>query len=171
MLVVFAGLPGTGKTTIAREVARRCRATYLRIDSIEQAVRSANMLVGDVGAAGYAAAYALSEANLRLGQIVIADCVNPVAVTRAAWRSVAASASSPILEIEIICSDAAEHRRRIESRAIDVPGLTRPTWVSVAAHTYEPWCEPHMVIDTAKMQPGDAAATIIAAIERPAPRG
>ena len=40
MLVVFGGLPGTGKTTLARQVADRLGATYLRIDTIEQALRS-----------------------------------------------------------------------------------------------------------------------------------
>jgi predicted kinase len=121
MLVVFAGLPGTGKTTVAQLVARQCGATYLRIDTIEQALRSANIVTDDIGPAGYVAAYALAEANLRLGQIVVADCVNPVAATRDAWRSVAASASFPMLDIEIICSDPVEHRRRVEGRTVDGP--------------------------------------------------
>ena len=101
MLIVFGGLPGAGKTTIARLVAQGCGAAYLRIDAIEQALRAAEILPGDVGPAGYFVAYALSEANLKLGQAVVADCVNPLPVSRAAWRAVAASASSPILEIEI----------------------------------------------------------------------
>ncbi len=87
MLVVVSGLPGTGKTTIAQQVARQSHATCLRIDAIDQAVRSANVLADDIGPAGYAVAYALSEANLRLGQVVVADCVNPLSITRAAWRS------------------------------------------------------------------------------------
>lgn len=39
MLIVFGGLPGTGKSTIARALARALRATYLRVDVIEQAIR------------------------------------------------------------------------------------------------------------------------------------
>jgi predicted kinase len=38
-LIVFGGLPATGKTTIARELTRRLAATYLRIDMIEQRLR------------------------------------------------------------------------------------------------------------------------------------
>jgi predicted kinase len=166
MLVVFGGLPGTGKTTIARAVAARCHATYLRIDTIEQAVRSAGVLADDIGPAGYLAAYALAEENLKLGWIVLADCVNPLAITRASWRSVAAAAVSPILEIEIICSDAVEHRRRVEGRIIDVPGLIAPDWASVQAHDYEPWSEPRLVIDTAQLDPDEAAASICLEIER-----
>jgi predicted kinase len=35
MLIVFAGLPGSGKSSIARELAREIGAIWLRIDSIE----------------------------------------------------------------------------------------------------------------------------------------
>ena len=44
MLVVFSGLPGTGKTTIASQLARQTGAAYLRIDVIEQALRDAGVL-------------------------------------------------------------------------------------------------------------------------------
>ena len=38
MLIVFGGLPGTGKTTLSRLVAQDLSATWLRIDVIEVAM-------------------------------------------------------------------------------------------------------------------------------------
>jgi predicted kinase len=68
-LIVFGGLPGTGKTTVARELTVRLAATYLRIDAIEQTLREAGLAVE---AAGYSVANALAAENLKLGRIVIA---------------------------------------------------------------------------------------------------
>jgi len=34
MLIIFGGLPGVGKTTIARKLARHLGAVHVRIDSI-----------------------------------------------------------------------------------------------------------------------------------------
>lgn len=116
MLIAFGGLPGTGKTTIAQALARRVGAIYLRIDVIEQAIRDAGVLAGDIGPAGYQVANALAASNLALGHIVVADSVNPVAESRAGWGSVAASVSAPLVEVEVVCSDATEHRRRVEER-------------------------------------------------------
>jgi predicted kinase len=155
MLIVFAGLPGTGKTTLARALARERAATYLRIDTIEQALRSSRMLAGEVGPAGYMVAYALAEVNLRLGRIVVTDSVNPLAITREAWRKVAATAAVAIFEIEVICSDADEHRRRIETRSIDVGGAAPLTWRQVVDRDYEPWDRPRLVLDTANRTPAD----------------
>ena len=75
MLIVFSGLPGCGKTTIASELARQSGGVYLRIDVIEQALRDARAFAGDVGASGYGVANALALSNVRLGHTVIADCV------------------------------------------------------------------------------------------------
>src|SRR5687768_4497712 len=171
MLVVFGGLPGTGKTCIAREVVRRSGAIYLRIDAIEQAIRAAAGLGDDVGAAGYEVAYALAEANLALGRLVVADSVNPIAATREAWRQVAARTGSPLLEVEIVCSDKAEHRRRVESRRADIPGLRLPSWEQVVAREYEPWTDAMMVIDTAASSVSDAASSICERIEAVQRRG
>src|SRR5687767_10395238 len=85
MLIVFAGLPGVGKTTIARELARQIGAAYVRIDSIEHAIRQSPQLQGAIHDTGYRAAYAVAEDNLGAGLTVIADSVNPLPITREAW--------------------------------------------------------------------------------------
>jgi len=38
MLVVFGGLAGTGKTTLAQRIASGSAAAYVRIDAIEAAM-------------------------------------------------------------------------------------------------------------------------------------
>lgn len=168
VLVVFGGLPGVGKTTIARAVAPRLAATYLRIDGIEQAIRRAGILAEDVGAAGYAVAVAIAEANLRLGSNVVADCVNPVKESRLAWRELADRTSARLLEVEIVCSDRGEHRRRVETREAEIAGHVPPSWAEVLAHEYEPWDGRHLVIDTAALTVRDALVKIVeSAIQRP----
>ena len=165
MLIAFGGLPGTGKTTLAREVAREWQATYLRVDTIEQALRASGALAADVGPAGYTVAYALAEANLRLGRTVVADSVNPLAVTRDAWRQVAADASARIVEVEVVCSDVAEHRRRVETRSVDVAGLILPSWTDVQRRDYEPWSRPRIVLDTATHSVAEALAELRARMD------
>ncbi|MEX5630563.1 MULTISPECIES: AAA family ATPase [Pseudomonas] len=162
MLIVFSGLPGTGKTTIARELARQTGAVYLRIDVIEQAIRDAGVLAGDVGASGYGVANALALSNLQLGHRVVADCVNPVEESRAAWTATAATADVALVNIQVVCTDAQEHRRRVETRTGDIPGLTPPTWQSVSAHEYERWDQPVLTLDTASATATEAVASIVA---------
>lgn len=59
MLIIFSGLPGTGKTAIARELAFQIGAVYLRIDSIEQAMRDSQR-VNEIEDGGYRMAYAIA---------------------------------------------------------------------------------------------------------------
>jgi predicted kinase len=149
MLIIFGGLPGSGKTTIARELARQLGSVHLRIDTIEQAIRNCAAGVGGLDEAGYQVAYGVAEDNLRIGRSVIADSVNPIAITREAWRGVGLRCGVKTIEVEITCSDAVEHRRRVEGRTSDIAGLRVPSWGEVVAREYHPWDREHVVIDTA----------------------
>ena len=146
-----------GKTAIATGLARGFEAVHLRIDSIEQALRNSGVTIS--GPEGYEVAYAIAEDNLKLGRTVIADSVNPIEVTRAAWRKVAQRAGKRCIEIEIVCSDRAEHRRRVESRIADIVGHQLPTWQQVCDREYEPW-QASIVIDTAG-QPVEASISAL----------
>ena len=168
MLIVFSGLPGTGKTTISHRLASRLDAIYLRVDAIEQAIRNAEVLADDVGRSGYLVAIALAQSNLGLGRRVIIDCVNPVAESREAWREVATRAGVPLVDIEVVCSDARVHRRRVETRTVDVPGLKPPTWLSVLQHDYEAWGEGPLWLDSALISPDEAVDAIIEHVSRTA---
>ncbi|ETK17817.1 chloramphenicol phosphotransferase family protein [Pseudomonas sp. FH4] len=161
MLIVFSGLPGTGKTTIANDLAATTGAVYLRIDTIEQAIRNSGALAQDVGRSGYMVAYELARSNLRLGRTVIVDCVNPVIESRVAWSEIASHSGVRLANIQVICSDNHEHQRRVETRVVDIPGLTPPTWQSVLDHEYEPWDKAPFCIDTALTSSVQAVSMII----------
>lgn len=166
-LIIFSGLSGVGKTAIARELARQIDATYLRIDTIEQALRDSASLTGPMDDAGYRVAYVLTEENLRLGRTVVADSVNPLNITRAAWLEVAQRAQARALEIEVVCSDANEHRRRVESRVSDISGLRLPTWTEVITREYHKWDRDHLVLDTASSTIEQSVSRIRQSWKRP----
>lgn len=165
MLIIFAGLPGVGKTTIARGLAEKLGAVYLRIDSIEQALRDSGAVISPMNDSGYRIAYVLAGDNLRLGRTVVADSVNPLRITREAWREVAREAGVESVEIEIKCSDSDEHRRRVESRASDTRGL-KLTWAEVMGREYEPWDREHIVIDTNHLSVEKSVALICSKLQR-----
>jgi predicted kinase len=147
-LIIFAGLPGSGKSTLAAKLASRLAATYLRIDTIEQGLRDVCGL-SKVEGEGYRLAYRMAGENLRLGNTVIADSVNPWELTRKEWNDVAKQAGARFINIEVVCSDPEEHRKRVESRAASVPGLKMPTWQDVLERDYHPWKGKRCSVDTA----------------------
>ncbi|MDR6495707.1 putative kinase [Paraburkholderia terricola] len=161
MLIAFGGLPGTGKTTVAKALARKLPAVYLRIDTFEQAIMASGDNRPEIGPSGYLAAYAVAEDNLRLGLPVVADSANLLNITRAAWRNVALKASVRIYEIELVCSDPTTHRLRIEGRRADIAGHSLPTWNSVLGRPYDAWDSEHLVIDTASLSVEQAIEAII----------
>jgi predicted kinase len=146
-LYAFSGLPGIGKTTLSQLLASRVKAVYLRIDTIEQALR--DLCGTDVKGEGYDLAYRVAADNLRLGMSVVADSCNPIELTRDAWEALARDAQARCVNIEVICSDAQEHRRRIESRKPGMPGFVLPTWEAVLHREYHPWTKERIIIDTA----------------------
>lgn len=154
MLVVLGGLPGTGKTTIARSLVERLGGAHIRIDSIETAMWRAGIgREQPTGIASYVVAEAVAESCLRAGSTVVVDAVNPVEAARRPWRLLADRARARLRVIEIVCSDGVEHRRRLASREADLEDARMPTWDEVQGREYDPWDEPRLVVDTVEPLP------------------
>jgi len=126
MLIILGGLPGVGKSTIGKKLAHKIGAVYLRIDSIEQAIKNAaqynSQNKAEVVAEGYMVAYSIARDNLEIGLTVIADSVNPIEITRSDYRRIAKEANSPYFEVEIVCSDIETHKKRIATRKSTIRG-------------------------------------------------
>jgi predicted kinase len=164
VLISFSGLPGVGKTTVARALAREIRAAYIRVDSIEVALKNSSLKIHPAEDAGYLAAIAVAKDNLLHGLDVIADTVNPIELTRRWWAEAATACNARLLNVETACSDQAEHRRRIEKRRSDIVGLDQPDWEQVQSRGYEDWTGNRMLLDTSKLSVNACVERIIEAL-------
>jgi predicted kinase len=149
-LVVMAGLPASGKSSVARELARRIGAVWLRIDSMDQAIWASGTAPSDLRDWTYRAAQAVAVDNLKIGRDVIADCVNDSQKARDGWSESGRRSGVDVVWLEIICSDPAEHRRRVETRTSDTAGPALPDWDAVVQRGYDPWERDHLIVDTAR---------------------
>lgn len=168
VLVSIGGLPATGKTTVARTLAAQLRAAYVRIDSIETAIGRAEGRFRQTNGwdlpPGYAIGYDVATDQLRNGLDVVAESVNPLRVSRDAWLDAGLAAGARVVEVEVVCSDVEEHRRRAEGRILDIAGLTNPTWQQITNREYDAWERDRVVIDTAILSIGESARLIRAAV-------
>lgn len=164
MLIALGGLPGVGKSTIARNLSRRGGVLWLRIDTIERTLRADNPGKTDLMAEGYHIAAALAEENLANGADVIVDAVNPTPYTRDLWGRAAHAAGARLLQVHITCSNAERHRKRVEARLPEATGLNLPDWPAVLARRFDPWPEADVTIDTASQSPDDASIAITEAL-------
>jgi predicted kinase len=164
VLIVIGGLPGVGKTTVARAVAGRLGAAHVRVDAFEVALLRQGLVPTpeDVGGHGYDLALAAADTCLTAGTSVVVDAVFPVATSRRPFRELAARHGTPVHWLRLICTDPAEHRRRVEDRVADLAGHAVPDWAAVRRRDVDQWHERHTVVDTAT---GDPVAAVLAALE------
>ena len=168
LLISFSGLPGAGKTTLARRLAQQMRGIHVEIDQIEGAIRrnlKESLEESDRYRAAYGVAKAQVESFLRSGHTIIVDGLNSIPATRDLWVKAATAADADLIEVEVICSDHAAHRRRLVERR-DPHRIGTPRSFAIAK-TYQPWDRERVVIDTATMSVEEAVARIREAITAP----
>lgn len=148
---------------MARALAREISAVYIRVDSIEVALKNSSLQIHPAEDAGYLAAVAVTKDNLVHGLNVVADTVNPVELTRK-WAEAVRACNARLLNVEIVCSDRAEHKRRVEMRRSDIVGLDLPDWKRVQSRDYEDWTGNRVALDTSKLSVNDCVKRIIEAL-------
>lgn len=118
MLIVMAGLPAAGKSTIAEVIGNRMGVPVVSVDPIEAAILSAGIDADQpTGLAAYLVAEAFADAVLTGGGSIIVDAVNAVNPAREQWVKLAERQKADIRFIEVICSDGELHGERLAARA------------------------------------------------------
>ncbi|MDX2391005.1 MULTISPECIES: AAA family ATPase [unclassified Streptomyces] len=151
MLIVMAGLPAVGKSSVAGELGRALPAAVVSVDPIEAAMWRAGVdRVQPTGLAAYLVAEAVADGVLALDQCVIIDAVNAMEVARRQWRTLADRHRVPVAFIEVVCSDSRVHQQRLERRSRGIVGFEEPTWQAVQQRRTEcePWIDDRLVLDS-----------------------
>lgn len=155
--MLFAGLPGAGKSSVAEAVGRALHVPVFAKDWLEATlVRCGYRQQGEgapaLGLVGYELLTTLAERQLQLGQSVILDSVASTEAVRERWRGLGASHNARWRVIECVCSDEGVHRARLTTRARGIPGWHELDWAEVerVRSYYAPWREGRLVLDAVR---------------------
>ena len=154
-LIVFSGLPGTGKSTLAEAIGRRFGIPVFAKDWLEASMLRSGLKPTDknksLGYAGYELLTILAQRQLMLGQSVILDSVAATKSIRSEWRRLAKRYQAEWRVIECICSDKSIHQARLITRQRGIPGWHELDWSEVerVEKYYMPWWSECLVLDMA----------------------
>jgi predicted kinase len=172
LLVVLAGRPGTGKSTLAKRLAMELHAAYIRLDAIVIPVLDAGLADDESRAAqtGYEIARGVARENLEIGVPVIVDGLHAAHARRHEWLEVAASTGAQLEFLETYLNDEREHRRRVEQRTGGESAYPGPSWDNIQTMAYEPWDETRSG-ERLALETSDADSALAAAISHLHRRG
>jgi predicted kinase len=167
ILIVFSGLPGTGKSRLAEDIARFFGIPVFAKDWIEASLRQSLLSQGiDPGSAsgyaGYDLLTSLADRQLRMGQSTILDSVAAFERIRSQWRELAERYQAGWRAIECICSDENLQRARLEQRQRGIPGWHELNWADIehVRSYYEAWQSERLIVDMVNPYDHNLKATI-----------
>lgn len=150
-LIVFAGVPGVGKSAVAEGVARALGLPILSVDPIEEGMAAAGIPASfERGLAAYLVMARSARHILELDQGVIVEAANAEPEGRSVWHDLSARTGVPVEWVHVTCSDPDLHRARLEGRVPGYPGVDEPTYASVVerAAGFDVWTDDRLVVDT-----------------------
>lgn len=152
-MIVFSGLPGTGKSTLAETIGRQLGIPVFAKDWLEAVILQNGLQPTSdeksLGYVGYELLTVLAERQLMLGQSVILDSVASTQTIRETWRELADQYNAQWRVIECICSDKTFHQELLKARQRNIPGWHELEWSDVekVKQYYQAWDEERLVLD------------------------
>ena len=150
-LLVFSGLPGTGKSTLAEAAGRELRAPVFAVDWLLGSLTPfGGYHLDELLKIGAELLTTLAFRQLELGQSAIVDFPAEDLATRIRWRSLAHAAGAQFRVVVCTCSDREQHRVRLERRERGIPGWHEGgNWANVERRRAEfpPWTGEVLTID------------------------
>ena len=153
-LIVFSGLPGTGKSSVAEAIGRELGIPVFAKDWLEATLQRCELHSGTddtqgLGYASYELLTVLAQRQLELGQSVILDSVASTESIRKKWHGLALAHDATWRVIECVCSNESAHIASLAIRQRGIPGWHELAWSEVERVKvyYAPWQEERLELD------------------------
>jgi predicted kinase len=163
VLIVMAGLPASGKSTLAGDLGQALTCAVLGVDQAEAAMWRAGVSPsGPTHHAAYLVVAALAAEQVALGHDVIVDAVNGPEEARAQWRDLASQTGAELRFIVVECGDDRVYRDRVEHRTRQIEGFPEPTWDGVLRRRagFPPWTGERLTIDSVNSRAANLRAAL-----------
>ena len=164
-LIVFSGVPGVGKSTLAEQVGARLTIPVFSFDWLLGALTPfGGRTIENPFGVGMELLLTLALRQLRTGQSAILDAPLEDIDDRDRLRSLARRFDAHFKPIVCVCPDLTEHQRRIEQRSRGIPGWhDAGNWANAQARLakYPSWDDEALVLDTTE----DPARNVTRVIE------